>query len=751
MCASNLRWIFVALLLVVATEASSNPGYPAYTQPPPSYPNDPYGQGRDAVHNAPPPPPSNQYGYPGGQYPSQPVQPPHSQYPPGTLMPYRRGRHCPYLIGFHLARDSYDCVLGPPPPAPPPQQDGFFSKIKSSIAAAGSALAGLGEGSYPSAYPDSQAPRQQQRYPPAAYGPPQGRPVYGYPQTGQTQQPQEEGGLFGKLKNLFQGGEESAAPPQQPPRQQPPRYSYPPQQPPSQSYQPQTQGGYPPQGPPPPPPSSGSLGSPYGRSEYQQQPAPRDQQPIENDAYSGFQSSQQPQQQGSFYAPQSSYNFPASSQPPESIGTQQHQQPQLQQQQQQQQQLQLPAEQETESIEVPEVSVHGDAIVFVLHPRDLERKKALFTHAGPQALQVFADFEHVFTTFRLADGRPSLSSSELLENSGLLSPEAVQALQSLTDSLQDKDDRDEVSAAEEAAKRAQLIIARQGRLHYSGLAPATRTMLPLLGFRDGGKEVISTLTARSVPVYLFSSGYADVIAQALWQSGVLGPVPSPANEDPRQALTMLPPNLRLIANFMRAGPDGAVRAFSNPLVHMSNHNASTAEASLGMPLPSRPHAVILAAHEDDVSMADGVEGLREVLTVGLLEVSEDLPSRLPTYLTAFDVVLVGDCSLHYARELLEDILQLPRSNSRTDGQQPGGLGKLMGLRKLLTGNNDNVPASPPAGQSTQNQSPSSPPPAGAYGRGYGPQQAQGGQYGSYPSPPQHPSSPPKTFPDYGDY
>lgn len=79
------------------------------------------------MHNAPPPPPSNQYGYPGGQYPSQPVQPPHSQYPPGTLMPYRRGRYCPHLIVLRLVLDSYDCILGPPPPAPPPQ-DGFFSK-----------------------------------------------------------------------------------------------------------------------------------------------------------------------------------------------------------------------------------------------------------------------------------------------------------------------------------------------------------------------------------------------------------------------------------------------------------------------------------------------------------------------------------------------------------------------------------------------------------------------------------------------
>ena len=54
------------------------------------------------------------------------------------------------------------------------------------------------------------------------------------------------------------------------------------------------------------------------------------------------------------------------------------------------------------------------------------------------------------------------------------------------------------------------------------------------------------------------------------------------------------------------------------MVHERNKNASTAARVLGMPLPNRPHAVLLAAHEDDpAAMVDGMkDSLRETLSIG---------------------------------------------------------------------------------------------------------------------------------------
>jgi hypothetical protein len=63
------------------------------------------------------------------------------------------------------------------------------------------------------------------------------------------------------------------------------------------------------------------------------------------------------------------------------------------------------------------------------------------------------------------------------------------------------------------------------------------------------------LGSRGVPTYIFSQGYGDVVAQLLLQGGAGGEA------------ARLPPSLRIISNFFRAGPDGTVRAFSKPLVH----------------------------------------------------------------------------------------------------------------------------------------------------------------------------------------
>jgi hypothetical protein len=57
---------------------------------------------------------------------------------------------------------------------------------------------------------------------------------------------------------------------------------------------------------------------------------------------------------------------------------------------------QIPAE--------PQVFVMEDCVVMVLKPRELLRKKLAMIRSGPDDLQVFADFERVFTHFRLDDG-----------------------------------------------------------------------------------------------------------------------------------------------------------------------------------------------------------------------------------------------------------------------------------------------------------------------------------------------------------
>ena len=58
-------------------------------------------------------------------------------------------------------------------------------------------------------------------------------------------------------------------------------------------------------------------------------------------------------------------------------------------------------------------------------------------------------------------------------------------------------------------------------------------------------------------------------------------------------------------------------------------------------------------------MAAGAAGIKEILSVGFLELSEDLSLRLPTFMTTYDVVVIGDGTFNFVKQLITDILQLP--------------------------------------------------------------------------------------------
>lgn len=307
-----------------------------------------------------------------------------------------------------------------------------------------------------------------------------------------------------------------------------------------------------------------------------------------------------------------------------------------------------------------------------------------------------------------------MGSAELLESSSALHPSAQQQLLSAAELFEQVMSESgeggpaaEERAFEELTNRCQAIVSKEGGLHLSAVAPVTRDGLPRLGLRGGWRDLLQALAERGVPTYIFSSGYGDVVAQALLLGGlgalsVSAPaMPSYSPHSPAAAAGgsgQLPQNLRIISNFFRAAPDGTVRAFSQPVVHERNKNATTAARVLGMPLPQRPYALLLAAHEDDAtSLLHGLspssevqgEGVRESLSVGFLELGEDLPHRLPSYLAAFDAVVLGDGSLHFARGLVEDLLDLPHSVSGLDKQavkEGAAQGGLLGAAGLLRKN-----------------------------------------------------------------
>ena len=91
--------------------------------------------------------------------------------------------------------------------------------------------------------------------------------------------------------------------------------------------------------------------------------------------------------------------------------------------------------------------------------------------------------------------------------------------------------------------------------------------------RFGWKESIKLLSQHNIPLYVFSSGYGDIVQQTIIQQISETPLNTQAHTQPsnniniQQIMQLLPQNIRIISNFFRTAPDGTVRAFSSPVVH----------------------------------------------------------------------------------------------------------------------------------------------------------------------------------------
>jgi len=78
----------------------------------------------------------------------------------------------------------------------------------------------------------------------------------------------------------------------------------------------------------------------------------------------------------------------------------------------------------------------SSCIVMISKPREFFKKKQTFTQAGANNIQVFSDFEHVFTRFLTAEGDRTLGSAELLESSGAVQRSAVDKLNKISEEFE---------------------------------------------------------------------------------------------------------------------------------------------------------------------------------------------------------------------------------------------------------------------------------------------------------------------------
>lgn len=156
--------------------------------------------------------------------------------------------------------------------------------------------------------------------------------------------------------------------------------------------------------------------------------------------------------------------------------------------------------------------------------------------------------------------------------------------------------------------------------------------------KSGCKLFLENLERHRVPVLVFSAGLGDVIDEWL-------------RKENQRSFS----NLRIVSNFMRFDevPERIV-GFRYRLIHVFNKNETVLNDADDEKC-LRPNVILLGDSLGDVAMTVGLGRVKNVIKIGFL--NDHVDRFLPTYVDAYDVVLVADNSFDIPNAILKIILK----------------------------------------------------------------------------------------------
>ena len=186
-----------------------------------------------------------------------------------------------------------------------------------------------------------------------------------------------------------------------------------------------------------------------------------------------------------------------------------------------------------------------------------------------------------------------------------------------------------------------LLIASD--LKKSDVESAVREGLETnrIRLRKGVVSFIDRLTNANIPMIIFSAGIADVLEQVLKME---------------TNMHSLPENICVVSNRCMFGSDDKLKAFEDPVFHVFNKRGTSiletnAQFLERTDCAGRKSLILLGDSLGDLTMADGLKGLSDtVLCVGFL--NDRVDERLEDYLSAYDVVIVGDPEFNVVNDFL---------------------------------------------------------------------------------------------------
>ncbi|XP_061761422.1 cytosolic 5'-nucleotidase 3-like [Nerophis ophidion] len=281
------------------------------------------------------------------------------------------------------------------------------------------------------------------------------------------------------------------------------------------------------------------------------------------------------------------------------------------------------------------ISELSNPSVLMRDPQKVEETLQSMLKAGSNTLQVISDFDMTLTRFAYK-GKRCPTCHNILDNSELISQECKEKLKELLntyypieiDSLRSIDEKLPLMV-EWWTKAHELLV--QQKIRKELLAVVVRKSDAML--REGFQLFFDHLNEHSIPLLIFSAGIGDILEEVIRQAGVFYS------------------NVKVFSNYMDFDEAGVLRAFKGELIHIYNkREGALLNTGHFQELRARPNVLLLGDSLGDLTMADGVHNIENVLKIGFL--NDKVEERKQSYLDSYDIVLVNDETLDVPNAVL---------------------------------------------------------------------------------------------------
>ncbi|XP_054861159.1 cytosolic 5'-nucleotidase 3-like isoform X1 [Amphiprion ocellaris] len=286
----------------------------------------------------------------------------------------------------------------------------------------------------------------------------------------------------------------------------------------------------------------------------------------------------------------------------------------------------------TKENKIPELS---NPSVCMRDPQRVQEILQSMVKAGSNTLQVISDFDMTLTRFAY-NGKRCPTCHNILDNSKLISSDCKEQLKELLNTYYPIE-IDSTRSVEEKlplmvewwTKAHELLV--QQKIKKDMLEVAVRESEAML--REGNQLFFNHLYEHSIPLLIFSAGIGDILEEVIRQAGVFHS------------------NVKVFSNYMDFDETGLLKAFKGELIHIYNkREGALLNTGHFQELRTRPNVLLMGDSLGDLTMADGVQDMENILKIGYL--NDKVEERKQSYLDSYDIVLVEDETLEVPNAVL---------------------------------------------------------------------------------------------------